>query len=245
VIRYDGKPRGHVRTIADGGAGVSAPAITGIKAGWFVVAWTHPGWSKQAIYVRRFRADGLGKVRRVAAFSPRRLFDDPHKHVVAHADEPVLGFDFKRLQTRLAWNVQAFSGRKDAGAIAAVRLEGFSQERLGKPALLAEDPPGTGASYELRMFERDRAPSSDVVWWHIDQAGDCFDMTIRHRLVALPWHAVGDGPQTLSSPDDPSGPPDHGCKPYADHPALAGTYSDAPNMLYVWERPPYILGVVR
>jgi hypothetical protein len=95
------------------------------------------------------------------------------------------------------------------------------------------------------MFERDRAPSSDVVWWHIDDAGDCFDMTIRHRLAALPWHAVGDGPETLSGPGDPSGPPDLGCKPGANHPAIAGTYGDSPNTLYVWERDPYIEGVVR
>ena len=246
LLHHQGTARGRVVTVVKSRAGVSAPAITGHSAGWFGVAWTHPGWSRQAIYLREFRASGVRPIRRTPGIDPHQLFANPRKHVVAHADEPVLGFDYQRREDRLAWNIQAFSGRQDAGAIPAVPLDPTSHERLGKPVLLEHDPPRAGAAYELRMFRRVSAPATDVVWWHIDDgAGSCFDFDIQHRLVTVPWRAVGERPQTLSSPEDPPGPGEDGCAPRADHPAAAGTDTEAPNTLYAWESPPYIVGVVR
>jgi hypothetical protein len=246
AILYDGEPHGRVVTIVKSRAFVSAPAITGDKGGWFSVAWTRPGWSRQAIYVREFRSSGLHAIHRVPGIDPRQLFEDPGEHVTAQADEPQIGFDFKRYENRLAWTVHAYTGQRHAGAVAAIPIEQTSHEPTAKPVLLARDPPGRGASYELRMFRRDRAPATDLAWWHIGKTGGCFDFDIRHRLVTVPWHAVGPAPETLSSADDPSGPPDRdGCKGEANHPAVTGTYADPPNTLYAWESGPYIVGVVR
>lgn len=244
VTRYDGRPRGHVIAISP--AFASAPALAANKAGWFVAAWTHPGWNRQAIYLRQFRAQGLRPTHRVPGVGVRGLFEHPRRHVIAHADEPVLGFDYKRLHDVLGWNVQAFSGGQDAGVIATVPLDEVSHERLAKPAIVERDPPGAGAAYELQMFRRDRAPRTDVVWWHIGKdANGCFDLSIQHRLAAPPWHAVGDAPERLSHDEDPSGPDEDGCEPDRNNPAVAGAYTAAPNTLYVWESDPYIVGVVR
>lgn len=248
VVRYDLKPRERVMTIARGeGSHLSPPSLTGNKAGWFAVAWTRPKSDRQEIYMRQFRASGLRPVHRVAGIDPRQLFEHPDEHVDARATEPALSFDYKRRQDRLAWNVVADSGRRQAGAIAAVPLDERTHARLAQPVLLEHDPPATGRAYNPRIFARDRAPTADVVWRFFDWSGRaCINGPIQHRRVTTPWRPVGPMRETLSSPDDPPGRrAGFSCGPTPTHPAIAGTYAEAPNTIYVWESDPYIVGVVR
>jgi hypothetical protein len=255
VVRYDGRARGHVVEIARGasnvprrGSNVSRPSLTGNKAGWFAVAWTLPYASRQAIYVRQFRAQGLRPVHRVPGVSVRGLLTSPGRHVRARAFEPAINFDDKRLQDRLAWTVLVESRRhEEAGAVAAVPLDETTHERVAKPVLLERDRADSGLPFEPRAFARDRAPTFDVVWLRFHrEATACIDSVIAHRRVTAPWRAVGERPEILSSPTDPAGPPDElSCRPGPNHPELAGTYADPPNTLYVWESDPYIVGVVR
>ena len=73
-------------------------------------------------------------------------------------------------------------------------------------------------------------------------------VSVQHRRITLPWRAVGDGPETLSSPDDP-GPPEEECRPDARRPvaapSFAGDPEDPPRFLYAWERDPNIVGTAR